>query len=161
MGTIWIEANDQRWVASPAKGCHSCGVELICYGSGAERGTALLTPPETTVHVNGQRVWSGLRILHHKDEIQVGDRRLFYSAEMQPCVGTYEARADAAPKCAVCRMPIGDGESVVACPGCSRLYHQSDAKPCWTYRERCAFCSHPTSLTGEAAWQPEQEETNG
>jgi hypothetical protein len=160
MGTIWTKAESQQWVASLASDCRLDGVEFISYDAGAGRGTALLAPPGKVVHVNGRRVWSGLRILHHKDEIQVDGRRLFYSAEMQPRVGIYEACAGAARKCAVCRMSIKDGDPIVACPGCSRLYHQSEAKPCWTYRERCVFCSHPTSLTGEAAWQPEQEETD-
>jgi hypothetical protein len=43
------------------------------------------------------------------------------------------------------------------------VYHQLDgneeggAKHCFTYRDRCV-CGHPTSLDGDAAWRPDEEE---
>ena len=120
-----------------------------------------ITDPAVPLRVNGQRMWGGLHVLQHKDEFQVGADRYWYSAVMQPHVTRFAKPADAdTHKCPMCRVPLEAGDVVVSCPGCGRSYHQSEAKQCWTYREQCKFCGHPTALTGEPAWRPEMEEAD-
>ncbi|NND97833.1 MAG: hypothetical protein HKN47_10950 [Pirellulaceae bacterium] len=138
-----------RIISVPAKG----GVQY-----------ALISHPKLALRVNGRAVVAGLQVLKHKDELQFGDRQMFFSAESVPKVTVY--RHDGAkrrPHCPVCRAEIEDGQHMVVCPGCSRRYHQiataGDAteKPCWTYRESCRFCEQPTSLSGQPNWRPDAE----
>jgi hypothetical protein len=66
-------------------------------------------------------------------------------------------------RCSLCRGAIQEGMAIVECPRCMRLFHQIDAGPdgpekhCWTYSEKCRHCEHPTALSGEVLWSPEQE----
>ena len=120
------------------------------------------------VLVNGVRIVGGLKTLKHRDEICFGGQRLFYSSETTPVVEVYSHEGTGRrPRCPICRAEILDGESIVRCPGCTRVYHQCVAndenatdeageKPCWTYSPNCRFCEHPTSLSGEPTWRPEQ-----
>ncbi len=126
---------------------------------------ALLTKPGNIAYVNGQRVIGGLCVLKHKDEITIGARRYFFSAESTPEVTVYRQETAArVVRCGICRGPVLDGQQVVRCPGCQRVYHQiaaegdQPAKPCWTYSPTCKFCGHGTSLDNDALWQPEEDE---
>jgi hypothetical protein len=159
MSTIWIKADEDRWQECSPDSLQAAGVRFRKIEG--QHALALLAAPECRILINGQRIWGGLRILQHRDEIQVDGQRIYYSAQRLPRVSRYQAGPGAPVKCGVCRMPLRDGDAIVSCPGCSRSYHQSDGKPCWTYREQCVFCGHPTSLTGEAAWRPEQEGSDG
>jgi hypothetical protein len=166
MSSIWREVADNRWTALPigdgAGGLAIHGIRFVRFARGADRAHALLAMPETTVWVNGQPVLGGLRVLDHKDEVLLGTTRLFFSAESTPVAATYSPTLGTrTPTCPVCRGPVRAGERAVQCPGCSRWFHQFDAveaKQCWTYAATCRFCSHPTALTGEAAWRPEMED---
>ncbi len=144
------------------------GVRLVGFGTGAERGAALLMPPGATARVNGRPVLGGLCLLEHRDEVILGRSRFFFSSESAPVVAVFR-REDGArsPTCPLCRGPVRDGDRAVRCPGCGRWFHQADAaegrpaKPCWTYAPTCRFCNHPTALAGAAGWRPETEEGHG
>jgi len=129
------------------------------------QGHALVAGENVVVRVNGAAMVSGLRVLDHKDEIAIGRQRVYFSAESAPIVETYQHDGSRRrPRCPICRAELQDGHSIVRCPGCSRIYHQIAAageapeKPCWTYSPECRFCGHPTSLSGEPTWRPDDEE---
>jgi len=139
------------------------GLRIVGYRQDGHRGHLLLAGAELHVRVNGAPIVGGIRVLHDKDELAIGLTRMYFSAESTPIVTTY--RHDGSPRrprCPVCRAAIEDGESIVRCPGCDRIYHQitasgaGPAKPCWTYTPACRFCSHTTSLSGEPSWRPEE-----
>ncbi len=143
----------------------SDGVRIVAFSNDTRPAHALLAPASVAVRVNGSLVVGGLRVLQHKDEIRIGSQQLFFSAESVPVAEEYRHEGSGRrPRCPVCRAAVQDGQTVVRCPGCSRLYHQIEAtgdspeKPCWTYSPSCRFCEHPTSMSGETAWRPEQEE---
>ncbi len=153
---------------SPGDASIADGVESFCvvpFDDGGKPGHVLVAKPRGLVRVNGMPVIGGLRALGHKDELIVGSRRMFFSSESVPVVEVYEHdRQGRRPRCPVCRAAVEDGQTVVRCPGCSRVYHQIAAaddtpeKPCWTYSPSCRFCDHPTTLSGEPTWRPELEE---
>ena len=137
---------------------------LRLFGQGTDAVVALLSPLELPVYVNGDYLIGGLRILQNQDEILAGLQRYYYSAESTPLVSVYQlAPGGRRPKCGVCRGVIEDGQSVVVCHRCGRVFHQLlagenlPAKECWTYRAKC-LCDHPTDLGEGATWRPEQEE---
>lgn len=124
----------------------------------------LVANPRHHLRVNGQLVVGGIRVLDHKDEILHGANRYYFSSESKPELVIYRRQSESRPvRCPVCRGPVNNGDQVVFCPGCQRVYHQVDGseeqseRPCWTYAASCQFCNHPTSLTGENGWRPEEE----
>jgi hypothetical protein len=160
------EASEMAWQQLPlaAASQQELPFRLFPLGQGSEAAVVLLVPLGVAALVNGEPLLGGLRVLAHRDEILVGGRRFYYSAQSKPAVSTYRlAEGARRPRCAVCRMAIEDGQNVVTCPGCGRVFHQLEAegdrpaKQCWTYRPAC-LCTHPTPLTDEAVWRPEQEE---
>jgi hypothetical protein len=131
---------------------------------GARASHVLIIGSGEEVRVNGQPVMGGFRVLQHRDELVVETARLFFSAESTPVLETYHHDESARrPKCGVCRAEIRDGQTVVRCPGCNRIFHQIAAagdapeKNCFSYSAQCPFCQHPTSLTGETSWRPDAE----
>jgi hypothetical protein len=166
MSNLWRQTPESVWEPLPLDApCLPDGVRLLRFGQGAESAVALLTVPNAPVRVNGLPVLGGLCVLTHRDEILVNDQRYYFSAESRPVVTVFRLDEGARrPTCPVCRGVLKDGESSVRCPGCARRYHQIEpregvkGRTCWTYAASCRFCNHPTSLTGEASWRPEQEE---
>lgn len=175
MSCVWQETAAKQWHALPlppgkvltGPELGAEGVQLVALTQGGERGAILMVRPGLWARVNGQPVLGGLRVLEHRDEVLVGDARLFFSLETTPTVVVFQAPAGTRPPtCPVCRGPIVDGSQAVQCPGCGRWFHQADAvdgrpaKPCWTYAPTCRFCAHPTPFSAEAAWSPDREETH-
>jgi hypothetical protein len=164
MGRIWRkDGREWRSLSLPFNALENLSV--VRFGSGSEVGVALVAREGVLVRVNGRPVLGGLRVLEHRDELLLGQERLFYSAESTPLVVAFHnAAGGRSPTCPLCRGPIRDGEQAVQCPGCARWFHQiaatTDApgKPCWTYAETCRFCQHPTALSGEPTWHPGLEE---
>jgi hypothetical protein len=140
------------------------GFHIVPFRDGARSSHALVASPGICVRVNGSVVLGGLRVLRHKDELLVGSRRMYFSAETVPVVHAFQTDGSRLPRCVVCRGEIQDGAAAVRCPGCSRLYHQIDAvgdsqgQKCWTYSATCRFCEHPTSLSGEPSWRPDDDD---
>jgi hypothetical protein len=139
---------------------------LFQAGQGSESMMVLLVRPGTLAFVNGDPLLGGFRVLGHRDEILAAGRRFFYSAVSKPVVSTFSlAEGARRPRCVVCRFALEDGQQVVLCPQCGRGFHQMEAqadrpeKKCFTFRPQC-LCGHPTSLTDEAQWHPEQEEVS-
>jgi hypothetical protein len=169
MGTLWEETPGGGWQAIALAGQHSPadGVRLVILGQGAERVAALMVRPGLPARVNGEPILGGLRLLGHKDEVLLGTRRLYYSAESRPVAVRYLREGEShPPACPVCRGPLRDGERAVRCPGCGRWYHQLEVetdgreKRCFTYAPACRYCRHPTDLSGGPVWSPAEEEAH-
>ena len=135
---------------------------VVPFRSNQRQEYVLVSGLDVSINVSGLAIVGGLRVLQHKDEIVVGSQRMFFSNEATPVVEAYTHDAtQRRPQCPVCRAQIQDGDQIVRCPGCTRLYHQitatdhSPEKFCWTYVPRCRFCEHPTSLSGDLAWRPD------
>lgn len=167
MSCLWVQTSDGRWhkhaLPIPSHELTSCGVHIATIGSGVDRVNALFTHPGVSVRVSGQPVLGGVCVLQHRDEILVNGVRIFFSSESRPEIVDFRPVAGVRlPKCGICRVVFQDGDRVVACPQCGRVFHENDAsddlqvKKCWTYRAHC-LCSHPTSLSGDT-WRPEMEE---
>jgi hypothetical protein len=137
------------------------GLRLVPFGSGRQRGLALLAAGPG-VWLSGEEVVAGLAVLDHQDEILIDGQRVYYSADGQPEVSIH-ASADPAARvtCPVCRTAVVAGQAVVVCPRCSRVHHQIEAgdgqreKRCWTFHAQCHHCGHPTSLDGSGGWRPD------
>ena len=171
MATIWREC-DGEYISLhlPGKGDQATTVDVpgsvvVSHDDGNRTGHALITRTGAAASANGQEIIGGLHVLQHKDELLIDGQRIHYSAESAPVVEVYTHDSTRRrPRCPVCRAEIQDGESIVRCPGCTRIYHLSPAtdenpeKPCWTYSPTCRFCPHPTSMSGEASWRPDQED---
>lgn len=137
---------------------------LFQAGKGSETMMVLLVPQGTAAFINGDPMFGGFHLLAHRDEILCAGRRFYYSAISKPTVSTFLlAEGARRPRCVVCRFALEDGQSVALCPQCGRGFHQMEAdgdrpeKKCFTFRPTC-LCGHPTSLTDEAQWHPQQEE---
>jgi hypothetical protein len=163
MATVWREG-PRGWETASIREALAEGVRLVSAGRQPGRGVLLLVRRGVPVWVNGHPVLGGLRLLGHQDEVLVGRLRFFFSAESKPVIVPFRPSAGSRlPTCPVCRGPIREGEKAVECPGCGRWHHQADtsahgrARHCWTYAATCRFCSHPTSLSGEPGWRPEEE----
>jgi len=153
-------AADDSSACSGARGA----LRILAFQSEQGAEHALLIGCDCQVRVNGLPVLGGICVLQHRDEILVGSRRVFFSAESTPEVEVFQhVGPHRRPRCPVCRGELLDQQPVVHCPGCGRIYHQipateaAPAKPCWTYSATCRFCNHPTSLSGEPTWCPDEE----
>ena len=86
---------------------------------------ALIAGGEVSIYVNGSAVIGGIHVLRHKDELVVDGARAYFSAESTPVVEVYQHDGSRRrPRCPICRGEIQDGQSIVRCPGCSRISHQ-------------------------------------
>jgi len=169
MSTLWRKSADKHWHAeaiessTEAPPLESRPFRLVPFDEGNNRNVALILSDSHQGWVNGNTI-IGLKVLDHRDEIHIAGRRWYYSSESQPRRAIFQLDPNTRrPRCVVCRVPIEDGDTIVACPRCGRLYHQLEAgderpdKPCYTYRDRC-LCGHATSLDGEGLWRPDEEE---
>ncbi|HWG47327.1 MAG TPA: hypothetical protein VN688_31480 [Gemmataceae bacterium] len=175
MSNLWRKTPGAGWEAVPLPGrvpgetfdLGISGLGFVALNHGLGGGMGLLVRTGLLVRVNGQPVIGGFRVLDHRDEILLGRRRFFFSAESTPIRVAFRLEDEGrSPACPVCRGLLRDGEQAVRCPGCNRWYHQIEAgegqrgKPCWTYAQNCRFCHHPTALTENAGWRPEKEEAH-
>jgi hypothetical protein len=165
MSSLWTQAETVWHALSLDTELSGGAVRLARFGTGPDAGVALLARPEAEVRINGLPILGGLAILQHRDELLIGGRRFCFSAESTPLVTRFHLSEGARrPACPVCRGALQDEEEAVQCPGCGRWFHQIEAsegkraRACWTYAATCRFCRHPTSLNGDTAWRPEQEE---
>jgi hypothetical protein len=169
MATIWRHTNE-RFVATLVQALGDANIgpgrnRVLAFRDGNRPCHVLLTGADLSVLVNGTRVVGGIRVLQHKDELLVDSERMFFSAESAPIVEVYmHDNSRRRPRCPTCRAEVLDGQPIVRCPGCSRIYHQIDgiddlpAKPCWTYSPKCRFCQHPSSMSGAPTWQPDEQD---
>ncbi len=171
MAHFWSEA-DGRWLLTPLS--HEAYVfdGEAWYGTATPdmpvRGVAALVladlPPQPSwaliapqegvdVRVNGWRPPTGLRVLHDRDQIDIGSQTWFFSAEVLPVVQPFAGAS--AVSCPRCKTPVVPLESSVRCPGCRVVYHQSADRPCWTYGATCPLCGRATALDQPFTWTPE------
>ena len=129
---------------------------------GGEHWT-LFARPGGRVYLNGQGLPAGMKALHHKDEIRVGEGesgRMYFSAERPARVEPFPGMGRPV-RCARCYDPVEVGQPAVQCPKCRLWYHQSPSedpaedRPCWTYDPACSHCSWPTDLAEAQMWTPE------
>lgn len=142
------------------------GFDLLLAGEGADRRFVLIEDSrgEGDLWVNGIRPPAGLAMLQHGDEILAAGQRYLVSTIGRPVVEIFEpAPGHRLPLCTVCRGRIEPGQQVVRCPWCQHVYHMIDpaegrrARRCWVYYERCPCCKHPTAMTAETTWDPNQD----
>jgi hypothetical protein len=137
------------------------------FGESTDIATTLLASPGLRLAVNGLPVLGGLKVLDHRDEITADGKRFVFSGESLPEVCAFHPEPGGRElRCSLCRGVIQDDMAVVRCPRCGRLFHQIDCgsekteKHCWTYSDRCRHCGHPTALSEDALWSPENEEND-
>ena len=176
MGRLFQNKNDDGFVAHEISAVDRLGDEegganndlsgfkIMPFSEHGRLNHVLLVTQDLVARVNGQPVVGFLHQLRHKDEISIDSQQFVFSAESTPEVVVYhQEEPGKSLRCPVCRGPILDGQDVVHCPGCQRIYHEIGAastgagKPCWTYRANCTFCGHGTSLSEDASWRPEEE----
>jgi hypothetical protein len=109
----------------------------------------LLVKPGVEVRLNGRQPLS-LSLLHDRDEIAVGNAKVYFTTESLPTVGPFPGSAETL-FCARCKSALAAGALAVQCPGCHLWYHAYDDRPCWTYHTHCV-CGHPTH--GDFVWRP-------
>ena len=161
----WSPGDVELPVAQPRRIEATPGLKVLTVELDGRSQTIVFVPNDQAAAVNGSPVIGNLALLAHQDELELPSLRLAYSAHRQPEVTLYESSADApSRRCPVCRKAVKQGDSVVVCPGCARVYHQqpsdgnSDEVACWTYSAECAFCGHPTDLSGQSCWSPQAEQ---
>lgn len=165
MPNVWNHTSD-GWQSGDldAPFLEEAGVAIHRVPVAAPGEALLLVRGANRVHVNGDPVVGGARVLDDRDEILVDGRRFAFSGESPPEIVPFvpPEGTKRKTKCGVCRTAFEPDEPVVHCPRCDRAYHQAteehEGKKCWTYRDTCAFCGHPTAMNGEAAWRPEEDD---
>ena len=122
----------------------------------------LISPPGLDIRVNGIRL-TGLKRLHHRDEIRVaGVGRFYFSTERlareEPFPGHPEGSgATRKMLCGRCKSPIRKGDTVIQCPECGLWHHQSreSGRLCWTYASHCSGCACSTEILDRYRWCPD------
>jgi len=117
---------------------------------------SLLAPPGCCVWVNQGRVFSGLRVLRHRDAIRIGQApALYFTTERLAQVETFPG-SDEATHCPRCRSEILPNDAVVRCPGCQVAMHEMPAEKrgCWSYAPTCCVCGGPTDFSTGYQWHP-------
>ena len=116
---------------------------------------SLMWPEATRVQVNGLPLFTGFRVLRHQDEIRIASRTpMFFSTERLARTETLTS-TDRELVCPRDKRPVQVGESVVICPSCRVIHHQTGEFNCWTYSPTCAMCDFPTDLNAGFRWIPD------
>jgi len=138
-------------------GCREAVV--VRSGQGGSEVWVLAAVAEAAVHVNGQPLHLGLRVLRDKDEMRIGDgASLFFSEERPACITALPGTGSTI--CPRCKQRIDEQSPIVRCPRCRVVHHQSEELPCWTGYEderfpTCAVCDQPSMLGADLQWTPE------
>ena len=120
------------------------------------RDWLLLWKTDTRININGIPLSSGIRCLAEKDEITIDSSHTVYFTREEPAQAKKFPGSDRKITCAFCHRPIEDGHFVVECPGCGYLFHQMEARECYTYDSTCRHCNTPTELGAGPLWTPEE-----
>ncbi len=138
-----------------SRGAAQVEIIRLVAGGTASLPWALVASPGAHVQVNGRAPVAGLRVLNDRDLISTVDgARYFFVSESQAGVETFPG-AERHVFCGRCRQRLDPGSPAVCCPGCGIWYHQTADLPCWTYSERCVYCSRATALDAGSTWTPE------
>ncbi|KKM06263.1 hypothetical protein LCGC14_1745730 [marine sediment metagenome] len=126
-------------------------------GSKGTQRWMLFSNPDGRVSVNGRRVLLGVRALRDKDELRVGQCRMFFSTHGLAVVESCTDLGKSA-RCVRCDRPLVKGQPVVRCPApkCGAWHHQFAGWECWTYGPKCTCCEQSTELDGSYTWTPEE-----
>ena len=118
----------------------------------------LYISPQNRVSINGISIDMGIKSLHDRDEIKVGESGpLYFSTETLAQVEEFPGIGKTA-QCPRCQQNIDVGDPAVRCPQCGVWHHQNEELNCWTYGPRCAACSEQdTELENtNFNWTPEE-----
>jgi hypothetical protein len=128
-----------------------------CDAEGVERWI-VIDAPGSRLRVNGIPLVTGVRALHHRDELRMAGvpGRAWFSLECQSDVAPFDGPQGTF--CPRCKIEIDSASLSVRCPQCRVYYHQSTDSPCWTYAETCAHDNQPTDLDANFRWTPEEFE---
>lgn len=175
MAHLWCRDTDRNWAVlelsgdrlhldadlpGPAEDTGATGARLVRSGGADDGAWVLLTEEPGAVRVNGFPLPLGIRVLADRDAIRLGRLgTVFYSTEKLARIVEFPGAAEET-RCARCRSRVEKGTPAVACPNCELWYHEvegdgTDARPCWTYAETCAFCAQKTRLDAGFRWSPE------
>lgn len=142
--------------SADADATRTTNFRIVPFDAAGVKVWALISSHRSDVRVNGAPVTAGMRVLADRDEIRIDGEVQYFSteslAEVVPLPATERTLF-----CGRCRLKIETGSPAVCCPSCGISFHQSGHLPCWTYSERCAFCSQETSLDAGFAWTPEED----
>ncbi len=132
----------------------SPGPVLRRLASGSGDAWVILAPASAPVRVNGQQLHTGLRVLAHRDAVQLGAAPpLYFSSERVAVIEPYPG-GRVPVFCPRDKTVITAGSPAARCPSCSSWFHQSEALPCLNYGEVCPICGERTELDGELRWTP-------
>jgi hypothetical protein len=136
--------------------CHAQGSPAtLCRLSAAKPAArwALLAAATGEVHVNGNPLPLGLRVLLHKDEVRIGEQHFYFSAERLPRVEAFPVLGRSVA-CGRCGGALRPSMPAVSCPGCGTWTHSSADLPCWRYAPTCPRCEQRTDAE-DYTWSPD------
>ncbi len=140
-------------VVTPSDAANRPGVLLRAPADPA-RPWLLLAAPDVPVRVNAVEVPAGLRVLAHRDALQInGCPPAFLSTEDPPAIATMPD-AGREVYCPRCKQALAVGAAAVCCPACHTWHHQDERLGCWTYTPTCALCEQRSALDDTPAWSP-------
>ncbi len=121
---------------------------IVTYPLTQERSaSALIVTDSDGWKFNGLSPFS-MHILKDKDEICFGKQSLYFTLQLSAEKRTYSKNGSQnAINCIRCKTLIEPGTSIISCPACSRIYHESSDLGCWSYDTKCLVCGEETSPT--------------
>ena len=113
------------------------------------------------LRINGDPLYANFRLLRNRDEVMISSaggssQRLFFSSERKAVIDSFHESAHEV-SCMRCHQRLFHGDSIVRCPSCGALHHESSDVLCWSYSSTCAngICSHTTDMNKEFRWIPD------
>jgi len=150
---LGMEGNGKPVLSKRVPG--SCWAALVPW----EGNKFVLVSGEESVRVNGRSVPGGIRLLEDRDEILYNKGRvhLFFSEQSAIKVESFHPRDGKAIRCPLCGDLIREGDSVVRCPRCNLIFHQTEERPCWQSADLCPTygCGQSTDLENQSLWCPD------
>ena len=153
MAHLW-HIQDKQWQPREVRPGPLDDAASVRLCAGAREAWVLIASPAAWVRVNGQPIALGIRSLRHRDSIEVGSSRFYFSAEKLATVAPFPG-AEGAVMCPRCRKEIVKATPAVRCPGCGTFHHQRADRGCWTYSPKCQLCDTETALDAGLRWQPD------
>lgn len=129
--------------------------QVIRTESGFSRRHVLVWGDADAVRINGLPLPTGIHVLADRDELRIRGRGpLYFSKETFPVIETFEGKPPRV-ECGRCSKPVEVGSSVVYCPVCRVVYHETADFNCWTCVPACRHCGHPTAIGAGFQWTPQ------
>ncbi len=140
--------------APPAPRSGSAAVVRRC-DSAAGGAWVLMAPADVNLHINGEPLPSGIRVLAHRDAVRLGHASpVFFSSEQLARIEPFPGSAQPT-HCARSKSEIAAGTPAVRCVSCGLWFHETPELPGWTYSPTC-LCGQPTALDAGYTWRPDE-----